>query len=247
MATLLRPPAGVSLDATAMPRHVAIIMDGNRRWAKARFLPAIEGHRRGIGALREITRAASDWGIPTLTVYGFSTENWKRDATEISLLLDLCVYFAQNELAELRRNDVRVNVIGRYQALPAASRDALDRLQEKTATCGGLVLNLAVNYSGRSEVRDAVVALAEDVKTGKLAPEAIDEALIASYLSTAAFPDPDLLIRPGGESRLSNFLLYQAAYTELVMTDAYWPDFDRDAFARALAEFQRRARRFGGA
>jgi undecaprenyl diphosphate synthase len=239
MAALLRPPAGVSLDATAMPRHVAIIMDGNRRWAKAHFLPAIEGHRRGIGALREITRAASDWGIPTLTVYGY--------ATEISLLLDLCVYFAQNELQELRRNNVRVNVIGRYQALPPASRDALDRLQEKTANCTGLVLNLAVNYSGRSEVRDAVVALAEDVKRGKVAPEAIDEALIASYLSTAAFPDPDLLIRPGGESRLSNFLLYQAAYTELVMTDAYWPDFDRDAFARALAEYQRRVRRFGGA
>ncbi|MGB8266679.1 MAG: polyprenyl diphosphate synthase [Candidatus Velthaea sp.] len=246
MAILLRPPAGVLLDPAAMPRHVAIVMDGNRRWAKSHFLPAIEGHRRGIVALREITRAASDWGIPTLTVFGFSTENWKRDATEISLLLDLCVYFAKNELAELRRNDVRVNVIGRYQALPPASRDALERLQAQTAACGGLVLNLAVNYSGRSEVRDAVVALAADVRAGNVALEAIDETLIASYLSTAAFPDPELLIRPGGESRLSNFLLYQAAYTELVMTDVFWPDFDRAEFARALAEFQRRARRFGG-
>jgi undecaprenyl diphosphate synthase len=182
-----------------------------------------------------------------MTVYGFSTENWKRDSTEISLLLDLCVYFAQSELAELRRNNVRVNVIGRYEQLPAPSRDALDRLMAKTADCTGLVLNLAVNYSGRSELRDAVRALARDVAAGRLVPEAIDEARLGSYLYTAAMPDPDMLIRPGGESRLSNFLLYQAAYTELVMTDVYWPDFGRDDFAAALAEFQRRQRRSGPA
>jgi undecaprenyl diphosphate synthase len=246
MATMLHPPGDVSLDADKLPGHVAIIMDGNRRWARERRMPAIEGHRRGIVALREVTRAASDWGIPMMTVYGFSTENWKRDSTEISLLLDLCVYFAQSELAELRRNNVQVHVIGHYEQLPAPSRDALDGLIAKTADCTGLILNLAVNYSGRSEVRDAVVSLARDVQAGRLAPEAIDEACVASYLYTANMPDPDMLIRPGGESRLSNFLLYQAAYTELLMTDVFWPDFGRDDFAAALAEYQRRQRRFGG-
>src|ERR1700722_8131584 len=242
---LLRPPSQ-PLDPARLPAHVAIIMDGNRRWARERRMPAIEGHRRGIVALREVTRAASDWGIPMLTVYGFSTENWKRDSTEISLLLDLCVYFAQSELAELRRNNVRVNVIGHYEQLPAPSRDALDGLIAKTNDCTGLTLNLAVNYSSRSEVRDAVVSLARDVQAGRLAPEAIDEARVASYLYTANMPDPDMLIRPGGESRLSNFLLYQAAYTELLMTDVFWPDFGRDDFAEALGKYQRRQRRFGG-
>lgn len=231
----------------ALPRHVAIIMDGNRRWAKERRLPAIEGHRRGIVALRDVTRAARDFKIPVLTVYGFSTENWKRDRTEISLLLDLCVYFAQNELAELSRNNVRVKVIGRYEALPAPSRDALDGLVEKTKHNDGLLLNLAVNYSARMEMRDAIVALAEDVKNGTLAVDAIDEARIESYLYTSTLPDPELLIRPGGESRLSNFLLYQVAYTELYLTDTYWPDFSREHFALALADFGRRRRRFGGA
>ena len=245
MATVFDEIAG--LDRTKMPKHVAIIMDGNRRWAKERRLPAIEGHRRGIVALREVTRAARDLGIPVLTVYGFSTENWKRDRTEISLLLDLCVYFAQNELAELSRNNVRVNVIGRYEALPSASRDALDGLVEKTKHNDGLLLNLAVNYSARMEMRDAICALAEDVKSGKLAVDAIDEERIESYLYTATLPDPELLIRPGGESRLSNFLLYQVAYTELYLTETYWPDFSREHFALALADYQRRQRRFGGA
>lgn len=245
MATVFDEIAG--LDRTKMPKHVAIIMDGNRRWAKERRLPAIEGHRRGIVALRDVTRAARDFKIPVLTVYGFSTENWKRDRTEISLLLDLCVYFAQNELAELSRNNVRVNVIGRYEALPAPSRDALDGLIEKTKHNDGLLLNLAVNYSARMEMRDAIVALAEDVKNGTLAVDAIDEARIESYLYTSTLPDPELLIRPGGESRLSNFLLYQVAYTELYLTDTYWPDFSREHFALALADFGRRRRRFGGA
>jgi undecaprenyl diphosphate synthase len=246
MATLLRPPNGVTLDETRLPDHVAIIMDGNRRWAKRRFLPAIEGHRRGIVALREVTRAASDWGIPMLTVYGFSTENWKREATEISLLLDLCVYFAQNEVAELTRNNVRVQIIGRYEQLPPASRDALDSLVAATASNDGLILNLAVNYSARTELRDAVVRMMRDVRDGSLDPETIEDDTLAGYLTTAGMPDPDLLIRPGGESRLSNFLLYQVAYAELVMSETYWPDFDRDAFAGAIAEYQRRQRRFGG-
>lgn len=236
-----------SLDRSRVPRHVAIIMDGNRRWAKRRGLPAIEGHRRGMLALREVTRAASDAGVQVLTVYGFSTENWRRDASEISLLLDLCVYFASNELTELCHNDVRVNVIGAYRALPRASREALEGLMERTASNGGLLLNLAVNYSARSELQRAVTGLAKDVAAGRLRPEEIDESIIASYLDTAGVPDPDILIRPGGEHRLSNFLLYQVAYTELVLSDVYWPDFGKDDFVRALIEFQKRQRRFGGA
>ena len=240
MAALLRPPHGVTLDATRLPQHVAIIMDGNRRWARGRRLPAIEGHRRGIVALREITRAASDWGIPMLTVFGFSTENWKREATEISLLLDLCVYFAQTELAELHRNAVRVNVIGRWEQFPPASRNALERLAANTARNDGLILNLAVNYSARAELRDAVRRMMDDVRAGRLVPDGIEESTLAGYLTTAGMPDPDLVIRPGGESRLSNFLLYQVAHAELVLRDTYWPDFSRDHFAEAIAEYQRR-------
>jgi undecaprenyl diphosphate synthase len=194
-----------------------------------------------------VTRAASDLGISILTVYGFSTENWRRDSTEISLLLDLCVYFAHHELAELCRNNVRVNVIGAYRALPPASRESLEELMARTAQNTGLLLNLAVNYSARMELERAVRAMARDVADGRLNAGSIDDSVIASYLYTAEMPDPDILIRPGGEHRLSNFLLYQVAYTELVMTDVYWPDFGKDEFVRALIEFQKRQRRFGGA
>jgi undecaprenyl diphosphate synthase len=236
----------IGLDLRALPRHVAIIMDGNRRWAKEHALPAIEGHRRGMIALRRVTRAASDFGIDALTVYGFSTENWNRDAGEISLLFELCVYFARNELIELRRNNVRVRVIGEWESLPAAPRAALAGLQAETAANSGLLLNLAVNYSSHAELERAVRAIARDVAAGKIAPEAIDERVIGQYLYTADLPELDLLIRPGGEHRLSNFLLYQAAYAELVMTGVYWPDFSKDDFVRALIEFQQRERRFGG-
>ncbi|TAM77255.1 di-trans,poly-cis-decaprenylcistransferase [bacterium] len=229
-----------------MPVHVAIIMDGNRRWARERHLPAVEGHRRGIAALREATRFCKDWGISVLTVYGFSTENWKRDPREISFLMELCVFFARHELAELQRNGVRVNVIGDYRALPPACVEALDDLIVATAANGDVVLNLAVNYSARSELANAARAMARDVLEGVLDPAAIDDAVISSHLSTAQFPDPDLLIRPGGEMRLSNFLLYQLAYTELWVTPTYWPAFSRETFAQAIVEFQSRQRRFGG-
>jgi undecaprenyl diphosphate synthase len=231
---------------TGVPRHVAIIMDGNRRWAKRRGLPGIEGHRRGILALREVTRAASDLGVEIVTVYGFSTENWRRDAREIAFLFDLCVYFARTEVAELNRNNVRVRVIGDWQALPQGSRDALAYLQAQTQQNTGLILNLAVNYSSRSELERAVRGIAADVANGTLAVDDIDDELIASRLFTGGIPDPDLLIRPGGEHRLSNFLLYQAAYTELVMSDVYWPDFSRAHFEDAVREFASRQRRFGG-
>jgi len=238
--------ARLALDADAIPRHVAIIMDGNRRWAKERGLPAIEGHRRGMIALRHVTRAASDLGIDALTVYGFSTQNWNREVSEISLLFELCVHFARTELIELRRNNVRVRVIGDWESLPSAPRAALADLQSETAASTGLVLNLAVNYSSHSELERAVRAIARDVASGKVVPEEINEALIGRYLYTADMPELDLLIRPGGEHRLSNFLLYQAAYAELVMVDVYWPDFSKDDFLRALIEFQQRERRFGG-
>jgi len=230
-----------------VPRHVAIIMDGNRRWAKQRGLPAIEGHRRGMIALRRVTRAASDLGVEVLTVYGFSTENWNRDAREISLLFDLCVYFARTELSELVRNNVRVRVIGEWESLPPRPRAALADLQRGTAANSGLLLNLAVNYSSHAELARAVRAIARDVAAGRLDPEAVDEALIGRYLYTADLPELDLLIRPGGEHRLSNFLLYQAAYAELVLSDVLWPDFSGDDLVRALSEYQQRERRFGGA
>ncbi len=236
----------VRIEPENVPAHVAIIMDGNRRWARAHGLPAVEGHRRGIIALRKITRVASDIGIKILTVYGFSTENWRRDASEISFLFDLCVFFARTEVHELNRNNVRVNVIGAWAELPPSSRDALAALQERTKNNTGLLLNLAVNYSSRAELVRAVRLLAGDIVQGRLAPEAIDDATISRALYTAQMPDPDLLIRPGGEHRLSNFMLYQAAYTELVMTDVFWPDFSPDEFTGAIVEFQKRNRRFGG-
>jgi undecaprenyl diphosphate synthase len=247
MSISLATGAPLQLDPGALPRHIAIIMDGNRRWAKRRSLPAIEGHRRGMVSLRRVTRAASDLGIGVLTVFGFSTENWNRDAREVSLLFELCVYFARNELAELQRNNVRVRVIGDWESLPSGPRAALADLQEQTAANTGLLLNLAVNYSSHAELERAVRAIAADVAAGTLAPEAIDEALIGRYLYTADLPELDLLIRPGGEHRLSNFMLYQAAYAELVMTDVFWPDFAKDDFVRALVEYQQRERRFGGA
>ncbi len=236
----------IELDRNTFPRHVAIIMDGNRRWAREHGVPAIEGHRRGMIALRRVTRGASDLGIGALTVYGFSTENWNREAREISLLFELCVHFARGELVELRRNNVRVRVIGEWESLPDAPRRALADLQAQTAASTGLLLSLAVNYSSRAELERAVRAIARDVARGAVAADAIDEAMIGRYLYTADLPELDLLIRPGGEQRLSNFLLYQAAYAELVMTDVYWPDFSKDDLIRALIEFQRRERRFGG-
>jgi undecaprenyl diphosphate synthase len=222
-------PGGVALDTAKMPAHVAIIMEGNRRWARSRGLPTIEGHRRGIVALREVTRAAGDWGISILTV-----------------LLDRHWFFVQDEIRELHRSNARVNVVGRFDELPEVSRAALQVLVDETRANDGLLLNLAVNYSARAEVRDAIRALAEDVRAGRVDQAEIDDERIAAYLYTGDLPDPDILIRPGGEGRLSNFLLYQVAYTELYMTDVYWPDFDRDHFALAIADFQKRQRRFGG-
>lgn len=236
----------VELPAAApLPAHVAVIMDGNRRWARERNLPVLEGYRRGISSLRELTRACRDYGVRFLTVFGFSTENWRRDAGEVSALFDLCCVFARTEAAGLRRDGVRVRVIGDVDALPPAPRAALARLVERTRGGAAVTLNLAVNYSGRAELLDAMRTVARAVRAGTLEPDAIDESTIASRLYTAGLPDPDLLIRPGGEHRVSNFLLYQLAYTELWVTDVHWPDFDRSHFEAALVAFQQRHRRFG--
>ncbi|HYK53396.1 MAG TPA: polyprenyl diphosphate synthase, partial [Candidatus Eremiobacteraceae bacterium] len=214
-----------ALDPQRMPRHVAVIMDGNRRWARERRLPAIEGHRRGVLALRELVRGCSDLGIPIVTVYAFSTENWKREALEISLLLDLLVQFAKSEEAELNRNGVRVRGIGRINGLPPHQRGAIEELERRTNGNDRVTLNIAINYSARSELADAARAIAAQVRDGSLAADDVDESVVEKHLYTAHAPDPDILIRTGGELRLSNFLLWQVAYTEIWVTERYWPDF----------------------
>jgi undecaprenyl diphosphate synthase len=243
MRLIQRAPEAVA--PSPIPKHVAVIMDGNRRWARSRGLPLAEGYRRGIASLRELTRACRDRGVEYLTAFGFSTENWKRDAGEVSSLFDLCCIFAKTETPGLRKDGVRVQVLGDVAALPPAPRKALTGLVRDTRAGKAVTLNLAVNYSGRAEMAAAVRAIARDVRAGVLDPERIDEAAIESRLYTAGIPDPDLLIRPGGEHRISNFLLYQLAYTELFVSDVHWPDFDRAHFDAALVSFQRRHRRFG--
>jgi undecaprenyl diphosphate synthase len=232
------------LSATA-PRHVAIIMDGNRRWASAHGLPAIEGHRRGVRALQRTVAAAARAGVDVLTVYAFSEENWGRPTDEIALLMELGRIFVRRETEALMRGNVRVRIIGKRDRLPAALREALAQLEDRTRAGSGMVLNLAIDYSARTELCDAIRALAREVAAGQLEPEAIDDEAIAGKLTTAGMPDPDLLIRTGGELRLSNFLLYQCAYTELWSTLTPWPEFDGRAFDAALAAFAGRQRRFG--
>lgn len=232
-------------SAPSAPRHVAIIMDGNRRWARERGLPASEGHRAGAGALRETARAAAAAGVEILTVYAFSQENRRRDPTEVGILMDLVRRFAEREAAALKRENVRVAAIGRTEALPAATRTAVETLVATTAGNAGMLLNLALNYGARTELCDAVKALSRDVRSGRLALEAIDEDSLSRYLYTAGLPDPDLLIRTGGELRVSNFLLYQIAYTELWSTAVLWPAFDARSLEAALADYATRQRRFG--
>jgi undecaprenyl diphosphate synthase len=226
-------------------RHVAIIMDGNRRWARERRLPTIEGHRAGTQTLRQIIRAASRLGVEILTVFAFSEENWRREPSEVALLMELLRLFALSERDALCAENVRIGLLGRIDALPQSTRDALNALVDTTASNDGLLLNLAINYGARRELGDAMRALARDVQRGNLAPSAIDEETLSHYLYTAGLPDPDLLIRTGGELRLSNFLLYQVAYTELWATPVYWPDFDASMLAKAIGSFSTRQRRFG--
>jgi undecaprenyl diphosphate synthase len=222
-----------------------VIMDGNRRWAAANGLPQIEGHRRGMLALRRIVIAAAKAGIEVLTVYAFSEENWGRSSAEVGTLMDLGATFARREADAFAREGVRVRLIGRRDRLPVALREAFATLESRTAGNTGMTLNMAVDYGARTELASAVRMLAVEVAAGRLEPEAIDEDAIAGRLSTAGLPDPDLLIRTGGDLRLSNFLLYQCAYTELWSTTVPWPQFDARAFSAALASYAQRQRRFG--
>jgi undecaprenyl diphosphate synthase len=237
--------ARITAAAAPVPKHVAIIMDGNRRWASQRSLPAVEGHRRGAEVLREIAAESAGIGIEYLTVFAFSEENWDRSPAEVRPLMDLVRVFARSEARKLRENNVRVHLLGRRDRIPATTAAALDELVRGTSACDGLRLNLAIDYGARAELCDAIRALASDVATGRLAAAAVDETVLSRYLYTAGIPDPELLIRTGGELRLSNFLLYQMAYTELWSTETYWPDFDRTRFRGALDAFSRRQRRFG--
>ncbi len=231
--------------ARPVPRHVAIIMDGNGRWATRRGLPRVAGHRQGVKAVREAVRAAGELGIEFLTLYAFSSENWNRPIAEVSTLMSLLERSIDRELPELMARGVRFRVIGRPNGVPAAVKRRIDRVVEATAGNAGLTLLMAFNYGGRDELVDAARRLAGEVRAGSLEPADIDETRLSQALYTGGLPDPDLLIRTSGEMRVSNFLLWQIAYTELWVTPTLWPDFARRDLFLAVAEFQRRDRRFG--
>jgi undecaprenyl diphosphate synthase len=233
-------------SSPSTPVHVGIIMDGNGRWAKARGLPRFEGHRRGVEAVRRAVRSAVELGLRYLTIYSFSSENWSRPPEEISDLMGLLKRFIRNDLAELHQNNVRVKVIGARNNLAADVAALLAEAEELTRGNGGLTLVVAFNYGARQEIAEAARRLAADAIAGKISPDAIDEAELSARLDTAGIPDPDLVIRTSGEQRLSNFLLWQAAYAELVFLPIHWPDFDHAAFESALAQYAARERRFGG-
>lgn len=233
------------LAPSAAPRHVALIMDGNGRWAAARGLPRIEGHRRGVEALRNTVRAAIELGVAFLTVYSFSVENWSRPQEEVQGLLTLLHRFIRNDLAELKANNVRVRVIGARADLDDDIATLLQEAEQVTAANTGLTLVVAFNYGARQEIAAAARSLAEDVAAGRLKPADLDADAITTRLDTAGIPDPDLIIRTSGEQRLSNFLLWQAAYAEFVFLPINWPDFDKAAFEAAIADYAHRDRRYG--
>ena len=233
-----------------MPQHVAIIMDGNGRWAKQKGVPRLAGHRAGMEAMKKIVDHSDKLGIRHLTVYAFSTENWKRSMEEVSGIFKLLVTFVNRDLRELIDNNVRVTVLGDYSMIPEDSRKALQKTLDDTKDNTGLQFNIALNYGGRDEIRRSVTEIAALAKAGKIEPEDVTEDLIGSYLWTGSHhsdsPDPELIIRTSGELRLSNFLLWQGAYSELVFSDVLWPDFTPEEYERCIAEYQKRERRFGG-
>ncbi|MGE5676056.1 MAG: isoprenyl transferase, partial [Mycobacterium leprae] len=227
------------------PRHVGIIMDGNGRWATRRGLPRTAGHRAGVEALRRVVSASPELGIEVLTAYAFSTENWKLSKDEVDFLMRLLVEYCRRETESLNRKGVRIRAIGRLSELPQLQREEIQRAVELTQANTGLTLNLAVNYGGKAELVDAVKAVSAKVAAGELKVEEINEALIGRHLYAADLPDPDLVIRTAGEMRLSNFMLWQASYSEFWVTDIAWPDFGREQLEQAVADFRRRERRFG--
>ncbi len=229
-----------------VPSHIAIIMDGNGRWAKKRAMPRIAGHHEGMNTIRKITRYACDLGIDVLTLYAFSTENWKRPKTEVDFLMGLPEQFLNSFLPELMERNIRVQMIGEIDTLPGHTRKALMKAMEKTKNNTGLILNFAMNYGSRAEMVMAMKDLMRDVEQGLVSIDEISEEHVTRYLMTSHLPEPDLLIRTSGEVRLSNFMLWQLAYTEFLFTDTLWPDFDEQCLLEAVQEYQKRNRRYGG-
>lgn len=234
------------IDKSRLPRHVAIIMDGNGRWATSRGLDRSEGHVEGVNTVRRITEAASEIGIGYLTLYTFSTENWNRPKAEVDALMHLIVIAIERETPDLIKNNVRLTMIGDRDRLPSEARERLEKCMADTAHCTGLTLILALSYSSRWEIREACRRFAMDVMEGKASVADMDnDEAFDRYLTTAGIPDPDLLIRTGGDHRVSNFLLWQIAYSEIYVTDTFWPDFSKEDFYRSIANYQQRERRFG--
>lgn len=230
-----------------IPNHIAIIMDGNGRWASARKLPRNLGHKAGVEKVKTITKACSELGVKYLTLYAFSTENWKRSESEVAALMDLLVFFLKKELDEMHRNNVRICTIGDLSRLPEKPRQTMLDAIKKTEENDGIYLSIALNYGGRDEIKRSIKKIAQDVVDQKLEIDSIDNIVIASYLDTAYMPDPDLMIRTSGEIRLSNYLLWQLAYSEFYFCDTYWPDFDKKALLEAIEVYSNRQRRYGKA
>ncbi|MDZ8088608.1 MAG: isoprenyl transferase [Nostoc sp. DedQUE12b] len=233
------------LKRELLPQHVAVIMDGNGRWAKRQGLPRIMGHKRGVDALKDLLRCCQDWGIQALTAYAFSTENWKRPQEEVDFLMTLFQRVLRQELREMVEENVQIKFVGNLQDLPRSLQQEISRSMEETKNNRGIRFSVATNYGGRQEILQACQAIAKQVQQGVLQPNEINEQVFESHLYTAGITDPDLLIRTSGEMRLSNFLLWQMAYGEIYITDALWPDFNRGEFHRALCAYQQRERRFG--
>ena len=235
----------VEIDMDRLPKHIAIIMDGNGRWAQKKGLPRVMGHKAGMEAIKKTVRACSDLGVKILTVYAFSTENWRRPQDEVSYLMNLLVEYMRKEINALHNNKVKVKVLGEVEVLPAQTRKEIEEALKLTENNTGLQFNIALNYGGRAEILSACKRLIKSVSNGTIDAESIDEALFAENLYTGSDPDPDLIIRTSGEQRISNFLLWQGAYSELVFVEQLWPDFDDKVLIEAIKEFQSRDRRFG--
>lgn len=234
-----------NIDANRLPQHVAIIMDGNGRWAKARNMERSAGHVEGVNTVRQITEATSELGVKYLTLYTFSTENWNRPQDEVDALMHLIVIAIERETPDLIKNNVRLTMIGDFSRMPAEAYERLCQCGRDTAHCTGLTLCLALSYSARWEITEACRQIAQKIADGQLAVNDICDNTISAHLTTNKFPDPDLLIRTGGEMRISNFMLWQIAYSEIYVTDTYWPDFSKECFYQAIIDFQSRERRFG--
>lgn len=234
------------IDFERLPQHVAIIMDGNGRWAAMRRRPRVAGHRAGADSVRDVVETSARLGLSVLTLYAFSTENWKRPDSEVQALMGLLREYMRRELASIKRNNIRFRVIGRMEELDLDIQQGLIEGMGETSQNTGMLLNVALNYSGRIELVDAIRRIVEGIRRGELTPDDIDESMVEQYLYTAGVPDPDLIIRTSGEMRISNFMLWQIAYSELYVTDTYWPDFRRPELLTAILEYQRRERRYGG-